>query len=76
TSKPIIRDRKITGAVVTFRDITDRLKDEQELKHRLEELEQFNRLVMGREEKMIGLKEEINGLLAQLGREERYKVVQ
>jgi len=76
TSKPIIRDRKIAGAVVTFRDITDRLKAEQELKQRLEELEQFNRLVMGREEKMIGLKEEINGLLVQLGREERYKIVQ
>ena len=76
TSKPIIRDGKIAGAVVTFRDITDRLKAERELKQRLEELEQFNRLVMGREEKMIGLKEEINGLLVQLGREERYKIVQ
>lgn len=76
TSKPIIRDRKIAGAVVTFRDITDRLKAEQELKQRLEELEQFNRLVMGREEKMIGLKEEINGLLVQLGQAEKYKIVQ
>jgi PAS domain S-box-containing protein len=75
TSKPIIRDRKIAGAVVTFRDITDRLKSEQELKQKLEELEQFSELVVGREEKMIGLKEEINGLLVQLDREEKYEIV-
>ncbi len=76
TSKPIIRDQKIAGAVVTFRDITDRLKAEGELRQRLEELEQFNRLVTGREEKMIALKEEINELSEQLGREKKYKIVQ
>ena len=58
------------------RDITDRLKAEQELNERLEELEQFNRLVVGRETKMIGLKEEVNSLLKQLGQEERYEIVE
>ncbi len=76
TSKPIIRDGKIAGAVVTFRDITDRLKAEQELKQKLDELEQFNLLVVGREEKMIGLKEEINDLLVKLGQEEKYEIVE
>ncbi len=48
---------------------------QKELKDRLEELEQFNRLVVGREIKMIALKEEVNGLLEKLGQEEKYEIV-
>ena len=69
-----LEDRRVIA--VFARDITDQLKAENELKQKLEELQQFNLLVVGREEKMIGLKEEINGLLAQLGREEKYEIVQ
>ena len=75
-SKPILQNGQLKGAVVTFRDITERLKSEKELNERLEELEQFNRLVVGRETKMIGLKEEVNQLLEKLGREEKYEIVQ
>jgi two-component system, chemotaxis family, CheB/CheR fusion protein len=41
----------------------------------LAELERFNRLVIGREEKMIQLKQEINELREQLGQGKRYKIV-
>ncbi len=75
-SRPIIRDDQVAGAVVSFRDITERKEAEKELKVRLEELEQFNKLVVGREIKMIGLKEEVNDLLEQLGRDEKYEIVQ
>jgi hypothetical protein len=39
------------------------------------DLERFNRLVIGREERMIQLKEEINGLTEKLGGEKKYNIV-
>ncbi|GAA5002992.1 sigma 54-interacting transcriptional regulator [Acinetobacter puyangensis] len=41
TSTPIIRDSEIVGAVVVFRDITDRLNTEKQLTHALEELQEL-----------------------------------
>jgi len=63
-------------AVGTVRDITDRKKAEEELQQNLEDLERFSSMVIGREEKMIQLKEEINELLIQSGKGEKYKIVQ
>jgi PAS domain S-box-containing protein len=65
TSTPIIKEGKVMGAVVTFRDITERRHAEKEMKEHVDELESFTRLTIDREEKMIGLKEEINHLLEQ-----------
>jgi DNA gyrase/topoisomerase IV subunit A len=62
-------------AVVTVRDITERKKAEAEVKEYVADLERFKRLVIGREERMIQLKEEINGLTEKLGGEKRYKIV-
>jgi PAS domain S-box-containing protein len=62
-------------AVVTVRDIRERKKAEAELKEYVADLERFNRLVIGREEKMIQLKEEVNGLTEKLGGEKKYKIV-
>lgn len=42
------------------------------MQERTQELERFNRLAVGRELKMAQLKQEINNLLAELGREEKY----
>jgi PAS domain S-box-containing protein len=57
-STPIRDDQaKLVGAVVTFMDITDRLKSEQALKNALDEVEQLkNRL----QDENIYLQEEIN----------------
>lgn len=60
------------GAVVVFRDITEQRRNERELQQRMDELQRFNRLTIGREERMIALKQEINQLLAELGREQKY----
>jgi PAS domain S-box-containing protein len=76
TSTPIIKEGKVMGAVVTFRDITERRHAEKEMKEHVDELESFTRLTIDREEKMIGLKEEINHLLEQTGREKKYKIVE
>lgn len=50
------------GAVVVFRDITEQRKNQQELQERMDELQRFNRLTMGREDRMIALKQEVNAL--------------
>ena len=53
----------------------DRDRVEAELQQNLADLERFNRLVIGREEKMIQLKQEINELREQLGQGKRYKII-
>ncbi|MFZ4437088.1 MAG: PAS domain S-box protein [Syntrophales bacterium] len=62
-------------AVGTVRDITERKQAEKNLKDRMEEMERFSRLTIDREKKMIQLKEEINTLLEQTGKEKKYKIV-
>jgi PAS domain S-box-containing protein len=76
SSTPIMKDGKVMGAVVTFRDITERKRVEKELKEHMEDLERFSRLTIDREEKMIQLKEEINSLLEQTGQEKKYTIVE
>ena len=53
----------------------EREQAEEELKDRIKDLERFGRLTINREEKMIQLKEEINTLLGQMGKENKYKIV-
>jgi PAS domain S-box-containing protein len=75
TSVPIRKKDTIAGTVVVFWDITRQKHMEKELRQNVEELERFNKLAIGREKKMIQLKEEINQLLHQLHQEEKYKIV-
>ena len=60
------------GAVVVFRDITEQRTNQQELQERMDELQRFNRLTMGREERMIALKQEVNALLQAQGFAKKY----
>lgn len=60
-------DDRIAGVVLTFVDITDRQRT-------LEELTRFNNAAVGRETRMIELKEEVNELLARLGEAPRYSL--
>jgi PAS domain S-box-containing protein len=53
--------------------IVARLQAEEQLKQRLAELEKVNRFMVNREMDMIAIKREVNGLLKELGRPERYK---
>lgn len=56
-----------------IRDITERLQTEKELQERINELETFYRTTLGREERVIELKQEVNGLLEQLGKNNKYR---
>jgi PAS domain-containing protein len=49
-----------------FENITERKRAEEEIKTKVAELERFNRLSVGREMRMIELKQKINDLSAQL----------
>ena len=48
---------------------------EEKLNSALDELKRFNRLAVGRELRMVELKREVNGLLEELNREERYPII-
>jgi len=55
-------------------DITERKLTEQALHEKMKELERFNRVMVGRENRMIGLKQEINDLCHALGRRKKYRI--
>jgi two-component system CheB/CheR fusion protein len=50
----------------------ERARTEEELRARNEELERFNKVIVGRELRMIDLKQEVNDLRRQLGEPRRY----
>ena len=66
---------RVIGAASLVMDVTERKRLENELQENIEEMERFTSLTVDREEKMIQLKEEINTLLEQMGREKKYKIV-
>ena len=65
-----------TAVIANLEDVTYRREVERELNEHIEELERINRLTVDREERMIGLKREVNDLLEASGREAKYKIVE
>jgi PAS domain S-box-containing protein len=65
-----------TGIGSIIRDITERKNFEESLRQKITELEKFNDLTVDRELKMIELKKEVNVLLKEMGKAERYKIVE
>ena len=63
-----------TGVLAWMVDLSGPKKAERELKERLDELARFRRLAIGREQKMIELKKEINELLKGTDHAEKYKI--
>lgn len=61
-SNPIRREKKVVGYQTIIRDVSKRKKMEEEIEKRTEELEKFSKLAVGRELKMIELKERIKEL--------------
>lgn len=53
-------------------DITESRKAEEEKRKSYEESQRLNRLMLGREDRVLELKREVNQLLIELGRQEKY----
>jgi PAS domain S-box-containing protein len=66
---------EVTGLAIFAVDITERKLAEEKLHENIAELEQFSKLAVGREDRMIELKKEINEMLHELGQPEKYKIV-
>lgn len=60
--------------VSMIEDITSRKKAEEELLQKMDELQRFHHHSVDRELTMIEMKKEINELLRQAGKEEKYKI--
>ena len=78
--KNLLANPAVAGIVLNSRDITAHKQVEQELRQRVaelktanEQLQTFNRLVIGRELRMIELKKEINQLCVAAGQPRRYE---
>jgi PAS domain-containing protein len=66
------QDNKPFGISVFGKDITERKQAEEALQLKMDELERFQHLAVGRELRMIEMKKEINALLVQSGQPEKY----
>lgn len=66
----------ITHFISIHEDITERKRLDEEARQHMDELERFARLTVDREERMIELKQEVNSLLAEAGRQARYTIVE
>ena len=58
------------------RDITERKRAQEELLRKMDEVQRFHCCAVDRELTMIELKKEVNALLKQTGRQEKYRIVQ
>jgi len=75
-SSPLFdKDGNVAGSFGMTTNIAERKQMEEELRQNVDELERFSKVAFGREKKMIQLKQEINELMIQLGKVEKYKIV-
>ena len=65
---------KIVGSTGILQDITKHKQAEEQLQERLQELEIYYNATMGREGRIIELKQQVNELFVQLGKEKKYDV--
>jgi PAS domain S-box-containing protein len=70
----ILRDSegRITGIRSTIQDITERKRTEEQIKSQLEELQRWQDVMLGREDRVQELKREINELCRRIGETARY----
>jgi two-component system cell cycle sensor histidine kinase/response regulator CckA len=70
-SKPMLFNNR-PAVLITMVDVTGQIKTEEALAAKIEQLDEFNRLVISRELVIIELKEEVNQLLKKRGIEKKY----
>jgi PAS domain S-box-containing protein len=65
-------DGQITHFIGVSQDITTRKQAEEIVKKEKEELRKMNQIMMGREERIVEMKQEVNALLKELNRPPKY----
>lgn len=70
SSPVLLEGKQLLYSIVI--DISERVQAEHELGEKMQQLERFNEFAVGRELQMLRLKEEVNGLLENLGRQKKY----
>ncbi|MFA4875482.1 MAG: PAS domain S-box protein [bacterium] len=65
---------KPVGMWGTVRDSSERRRTEDEVRRKMAEIEKLNRFMIGREERIIEVKREVNELLTRHGQPPKYKV--
>lgn len=65
---------QVIGFVKIMRDLTAEKQNEEAMRQRNDELERFNQAAVGRELRMVELKQEINEAAQKLGEQPRYKI--
>jgi PAS domain S-box-containing protein len=68
-------DRRI-GVIGILQDITDRKQTETQLKEQIDELRRWHQVTVGREDRIIALKREVNELLEKAGMPPRYSTAE
>jgi PAS domain S-box-containing protein len=72
---PLIdRQGKVKADMISIFDITDSKLAEERLQQMLGDVEKYNRLMVGREMRVVELKQEVNALLQQAGRPPAYPI--
>ncbi len=72
-AEPVLLDGR-KHVIVAIDDITERKQAEDLLREKIDELQRFHKLTVGRELVMIELKKEVNELLIKNGLEEKYRI--
>ncbi len=76
TSLPIKNSQGWDGIVLVIRDVSERKVALQQLQEQMDELTRFTDVALGRELKMIELKQQVNSLLVASGQEEQYVIAE
>lgn len=72
---PVEVDGQIKSAIMVMHDITERKRAEVQLGEQLEELRRWQNITLGRENRVLQLKSEINRLLIEAGKPPRFASV-
>lgn len=64
----------LSSVATALAETIERKRAEESLKKTIKELEHFNGLAVGREKKMVELKSEVNAMLQNIGKEEKYRI--
>ncbi|ASQ91225.1 hypothetical protein CHL67_10155 [Prosthecochloris sp. GSB1] len=71
---PCVQDGEVTTVIMISTDISERKRIEKELKRSMDDIERFNRFMVGREQRTIELKQEVNQLCIEQRLTPRYSM--